>query len=117
MADFRLKFDAPEVCPFGITAEDFPSPTIPQQPCQGPGTELKRILAQLGIDEMAGCSCNATMQKMNEWGPDGCEVNIDWIISQMTAEADKRGWMRFVPFKELGAELIVCRAIAAARAT
>lgn len=80
---------------------------------KGPGTELKRILATIGITSRQGCSCNRMAIQMDVWGPDECRKRIDEIVEVMTREADKRGWMKRLPFKRLGARALVLRAIAA----
>ena len=37
----------------------------------GPGTELKKLFAELGIAPTASCTCNALANEMNMLGPDG----------------------------------------------
>jgi hypothetical protein len=43
-------------------------PSAPKPPQSGPGTELKKLFAELGITDFAGCSCNANAAQMNDWG-------------------------------------------------
>lgn len=51
----------------------------------GPGTELKRILASLGITPSPTCSCNSKAAQMDIWGIEGCEkpenhtVIVGWL--------------------------------------
>lgn len=109
---FAAERDFP--CPAGYTAENYPSaPTAPPVP-SGPGTELKAILAGMGI--LPGtCSCAAMLARMNAWGPEGCEQHLEEIVTHLVSEANARGWMRFAPFKEMGARGLVWVAIQRAR--
>jgi len=53
----------------------------------GPGTELKKMLATIGITAEPGCKCNARaaeMDRMEKAFPGWCEANIDLIV----------GWLR-----------------------
>ena len=91
-----------------ISGGSVPQVFVPKGGC---GTELKKILLSIGITDLPGCSCNATMAKMNAEGPEWCEKNIELISSYMAKEADKRGWMKFIPFKNQGARVLVKLAI------
>lgn len=87
----------------------------PMQPApqEGPGTELKKLLAKIGIVPSANCSCNAKAREMNQKGAEWCEQNIETII----------GWLRDehqlqkvkLPFIEVGVKLLIKRAIRNAR--
>lgn len=79
---------------------------------QGPGTELKRILSEIGI-KSGNCNCNSTAVKMNKWGPSECREHMEEIVSSLVKEANKRGWMKFIPMKEFWAEALVNQAIEA----
>ncbi len=82
-------------------------------PQEGPGTELKKLLAKIGIVPSANCSCNAKAREMNQKGAEWCEQNIETII----------GWLRDehqlqkvkLPFIEVGVKLLIKRAIRNAR--
>ena len=73
----------------------------------GPGTELKRLLAGIGIKAAANCSCNARAHEMNRRGPDWCAANIDTIVGWLREEATRQG----KPFAAAVARIIVRRAI------
>lgn len=66
----------------------------PQPPtCEGPGTELKALLASLGLTPASGCDCNARAAQMNAWGVDGCREHRDEIIAWLQEQKDKAGWL------------------------
>src|SRR5262245_25987375 len=51
-------------------------PTLPGP--RGPGTELKKLLASLGL-KPGGCECNSRAAAMDQWGVEGCR-NREWQI-------------------------------------
>jgi hypothetical protein len=80
----------------------------------GPGTELKKMLATIGIKAEPGCKCNARaaeMDRMEKAFPGWCEANIDVIAGWLREEATKRG----LPFIDAAGTVIVRRAISNAR--
>jgi hypothetical protein len=77
----------------------------------GPGTELKKLLATVGITASPTCSCNARAAEMNARGVDWCKANIDTIVGWLREEAAKRG----LPFLDAAGRLLVRRAIRNAR--
>jgi hypothetical protein len=77
----------------------------------GPGTELKRILATVGIYATGTCKCGRRAAEMDRRGCAWCEENLDTIVGWLREEAEKRG----LPFVDVAGRLIVRRAIAAAR--
>ena len=58
----------------------------------GPGSELKKILASVGINPTPGCDCNAKMMQMDIWGPDECSVQCEQILGWLRAGEEKWGW-------------------------
>lgn len=62
----------------------------------GPGTELKALLAKIGIHASPTCGCNNMARKMNEWGPDESLNHIEEIVDVMeqTAKARKLPFLR-----------------------
>jgi glycosyltransferase involved in cell wall biosynthesis len=56
----------------------------------GPGTELKKILAKFGITERSGCGCKKMARKMDAWGTAGCHEHMPEIVEYMLKEAKKR---------------------------
>lgn len=73
----------------------------------GAGTELKKILATVGIKSSPTCSCNAKAKKMNEKGIQWCKDNIDTIVDWLQEEAKKRK----LPFAKFIGQKIVKLAI------
>lgn len=79
-------------------------------PTKGPGTELKKILAKIGITATPTCSCNARARKMDEMEakePGWCEAHLDEIVGWLREEAKKRG----LPFIDAAGRVLVKRAI------
>lgn len=80
----------------------------------GPGTELKKMLARIGITPTPGCKCVARAEEMDrreQMQPGWCAENIDLIVSWLREEAEKRG----LPFIDTAAKLLVRRAISLAK--
>jgi len=88
-----------------IAAED--------QPTNGPGTELSRLLKRIGIEPTPTCSCRAMAAQMDAWGCDECSrpERIDEVVAVMRAVAEARG----LPFLDVAGRLLVRRAIQNAR--
>jgi len=61
--------------------------------CQGPGTELKRLIDSLGIEAKLGCGCEALARQMDQWGPEGCAQRRDEILAKLRENASKLGWL------------------------
>jgi len=80
-------------------------------PGKGPGTELKKMLAKLGIAVTADCPCNERAATMDGKGWEWCEQNLETIVGWMREESARRGTL----FIEVGARFLVRRAIAKAR--
>ena len=76
----------------------------------GPGTELKKMLAKIGIKASPTCSCNSRAQVMDSQGVQWCKDNVDTIVGWLREEATKRG----LPFVDLAGKIIVKRAISLA---
>lgn len=112
--EWRAEVGTPEKCPHGITAETA-QPYQPGPPRARPGTELHALLARVGIADTEGCGCGLIAYKMDSWGPDECEKRLPEIVDSMEKEAQKRNWIRFVPFKRIGAEGLVRLAIRRSR--
>jgi hypothetical protein len=79
---------------------------------QGPGTELKKLLAGFGIFAESGCGCDDHAREMNRRGVEWCKANVDTIVGWMREEAGKRG----LPFVEIAAKWLVRQAIRSVRA-
>ena len=65
----------------------------PDGPGFGPGTELKKILGQLGFTSTGGCQCNDRANQMDRWGVEGCRANRDEIVNWLRGEQANRGWL------------------------
>lgn len=79
----------------------------------GPGTILKDLLSGFRIKACWGCLDLAG--KMDTWGPDGCEENMQYIVDAMKANAEQKKWFRFAGFLAAGIEPLVRLAIAKSR--
>jgi hypothetical protein len=67
---------------------------------EGPGTELKKLLAFAGIKSSPSCKCNArarTMDTMEAQFPGWCLRHIDTILGWLKEESSKRK-IPFIPF-------------------
>jgi len=80
---------------------------------KGPGTELKKLLARIGITSTPNCSCNRVAREMDAWGADECEKQerVDYILAALRENAAKRG----LPFLDAVGRMLVRRAIRNAR--
>lgn len=83
----------------------------PAPPTSGPGTELKKLLAKVGIVATPDCSCNARAAEMDRQGVEWCEQNIDTIVGWLREQATARG----LPFLDVAGRMLVRRAIRNAR--
>lgn len=92
-----------------------PTDLIPAKPREapkdGPGTELKKMLAWLGITATEGCACNARAAAMNLMGADACEERLEEIVGWLREEANRRR----LPFVDAVARRMVRMAINSAR--
>lgn len=59
----------------------------------GPGTELKKILAKLHMHQYSGCACRLRIAQMNAWGVDQCRERIDEIAAWLEEAATKYNWL------------------------
>lgn len=79
----------------GSPLEELP-PLVPrpvlERPDRGPGTELKKMLAQLGAIRTAGCGCDEMISKMNAWGPGGCREHRSEIVAHLRAAYKDLDW-------------------------
>jgi hypothetical protein len=83
---------------------------------RGPGTELRKMLASIGIHPRGEkCKCNEHAHEMDRQGPDWCEENLESIIDWLEAEAKTRGLVGML-FNRPTARIAIKRAIARSRA-
>lgn len=78
---------------------------------RGPGTELKAILASLGLAASGDCKCESRVALMDARGCDWCAANEGQIVGWLRESAGERG----LPFLDSAGRLLVRRAIANAR--
>jgi hypothetical protein len=83
------------------------APPTPKIHNPGPGTELKRLLAKIGIHSSPTCYCNKMAAEMDANGGAWSLENADIIVDVMRSEAAKRK----LPFVEVGARLLIRRAV------
>ena len=76
----------------------------------GTGTELKALLAKVGITGALGCSCNRHAAEMDRQGPAWCRANLEKIVGWLRTEAARR----HPPFVGLLATQVIRLAIARA---
>lgn len=91
-----------------------PHEPSPPASTHGPGTELKKLLARVGIAAAPDCSCNARARLMDEneaREPGWCAANVETVVGWLREEATKRG----LPFLDVAGRMLVRRAIANAR--
>jgi hypothetical protein len=100
------RINARQLC--GTWRHDVVPPVLPTY---GPGTELKKLLARVGITATPDCSCNARAAEMDRQGVEWCEANLDTIVGWLREQAEARG----LPFLDLAGRLLVRRAISNAR--
>lgn len=68
---------------------------VARPPRHGPGTELKALLAELGI-QPDGCDCEKRARQMDRWGVDGCRERFGQIVVWLRGEYERRGWVERV---------------------
>ena len=73
----------------------------------GVGTQLKKLLARLGIQSPENCSCNARVDIMNTNGVGWCTQHTGEIVGWLKEEAARRG----LPFLSFPAKILIERAI------
>jgi len=86
----------PFTCVCGRVYRDADSEPLQQEPAvdtpaDGPGTELKAMLAEIGANA-AGCGgCESLAADMNRWGLEGCRRHRQAIIAHLQRKAAKLG--------------------------
>jgi hypothetical protein len=103
--EWTIDVDHPAYPRVSRLPEPAPIPTV------GPGTELKKLLAKVGIVPSPDCSCNARAAEMDSQGVEWCEANLDTIVGWLREQAQARG----LPFLDIAGRLLVQRAISNAR--
>lgn len=77
----------------------------------GPGSELKKILARIGIVGGEGCSCDLRAYELDLLGCEWVESHADIVVGCLREQARSRG----LPFLDVAGRMLVRRAIKNAR--
>lgn len=65
----------------------------------GVGTQVKRVLVELGVYASSGCNCE---EKAYEWDKNGiewCEANKELLIQALREKQNKLGWVESLLLK------------------
>jgi len=73
-----------------LTLKEWIEPPAPPQ--NGPGTQLKMLLADLGIRNFSGCSCKSKSAQMNRWGVEGCREHFNEICEWIDEARKNVNW-------------------------
>ncbi len=76
-------------------------------PNGGAGTELKNLIAKFGLKPGLNCKCGQHIREMDQNGVEWCSENISTITDWLREEAQRAK----LPFTEIGAKLLIKRAI------
>lgn len=88
-------------------------PSYPKAPGQGPGTELTKIIAWMGLTPAPGCACKKRARYMDKMGCDWCEQNMGQIVGWLQEEHART--KSIIPFVSFAAEKLVRLAVRRAR--
>ncbi len=75
------------------------------------GAELKNLITKFGLRPAHNCKCNQHIREMDTKGVEWCEQNIQTITGWLREEAQRAK----LPFTEIGAKLLIKRAISNAK--
>ena len=59
----------------------------------GPGSELTKIIAALGVEPIGGCSCTHLAVRMDNLGVSGCIEQRESLIAEMRQNYAKYSWL------------------------
>jgi len=62
------------------------------KPCEVPtgvGSNLADKIPDWAVATKEGCKCRDYECKMNRWGPDKCEAQIDIIVNHLVQQSDR----------------------------
>ena len=82
----------------------------PKVHSSGPGTELEKLISWFKR-KTSKCGCGDRIKKMNMWGPDKCEENMDTILGWLEKSAAENN----MPFIRPVARWLVQKAIERSR--
>ncbi len=97
----------------GMSVAQFPkvNSLLRRQIEEGPGTELKKLIAWFYSPDKKKCKCMNRIAKMNKWGPDKCEQKMETILRWLRHSAA----IARVPYFRPAVILLVKKAIKNAR--
>lgn len=58
----------------------------------GVGSQLWKLLEELGVKHTPNCPCLTWAERMNKWGPEGCRQQEKAITRHMKSSAKNYGW-------------------------
>ena len=58
----------------------------------GPGSQLWRLLASIGVHHSPDCPCLSTAAQMNDWTPAGCRAHCAEIVASLESQRHRYGW-------------------------
>lgn len=77
----------------GTAPSPRPQPSgTPPAPAEGPGTELTKLLGELGLHPKAGCPCKARAREMDQLGVAGCREHRDEIVGWLREQQAQSSW-------------------------
>jgi len=65
-------------------------------PARGVGTNLKTLLARLGVRPHPDCSCELLAELMDDLGPEGCREHRENLLKLMRKNQKKYGWADYL---------------------
>ena len=54
----------------------------------GVGDELAKLIPDWAVQFEGQCKCKDMQEKMNKWGPDGCEKHRDFITTHLLSQEE-----------------------------
>jgi hypothetical protein len=62
----------------------------------GVGSQIWRLLAEIGVQHDPSCDCLAWAEKLNAWGVAGCRLARAEIVEHLRSERQRYGWARSI---------------------
>lgn len=62
----------------------------------GVGSQIWRLLAEIGVQHDPSCDCLAWAEKLNAWGVAGCRLARAEIVEHLRSERQHYGWARSI---------------------
>jgi hypothetical protein len=91
---WRLQLEGATTLPEQLATPSLGDAVPPQTPPGfGPGTELKKLLASLGLTGEAGCGCEAWTNAMDRGGAAWCQAHRGEILARLRSQQASLGWV------------------------